>query len=538
VPSGSSWPLVGRPHATCSRRDSPSLRRKRSVWAAALLLVVAGAAGIRLFRLDAEPFWLDEVCTYSFNAGSLADVARTYAGDVHPPLYGILLHGWAFVFGTSQQALRSYSTACSLLALVCTIILVRAMTGDHWAALAAGIMVAVNPFDIWHARDARMYEQATAIATMATCVLWHWLERDDVARPPRRHALVFGALAVLLLYTHYLGSLLLAAQLVAMLVLLARHHRWRDATYLVGATASALLLFAPWALYVFRLHAGVSRVVAQVGWIPRPTLAGTFSYLTHEFFLGFAPAPETAASWFPVAGGGLLAAAVLARLSADHVEATSPARHSADGLALMLWLALGPALFAATISYIWRPIYFPPRFALFCLAPVVVALFTMAEAVRPPLRTAIVATITALMAIGATWQATAQTKVGLRELREMAERFGEPDYALLFPSPHSFLVRYSLPHAALHLSREGLGARLRAGTPTTVWVCLKDGTLPPRASTDGQIVAWLANTGPYRRLGNADQFTVYELHPGACGWAHARPCAEAGNAAPARGRLP
>ncbi len=487
------------------------MQRKEIAWVAALTLVASVALGIRLVGLDAEPFWLDEVCTHDFNAGTLASVVRTYAADVHPPLYGILLHLWGTVVGASEQALRGYSAAFSLVSLLCVMWLVRDVTGDGWMAVAAGLMLAVNPLDIWHARDARMYAQAACLATMAACVLWRWLQRRDVTSPPRRLATVYGLLAVLLLYTHYLASILLGSQVLAALLLFAVRRRWRDADYLLGAAAAALASFVPWAIFVLRFQPTLSRVVAHVGWIPKPHLFSVFAYLNHEFFLGFAHAPGTSAYWFPVVAGGVVAVALVAALSITPAPPGSPSRHTNEGLALMLWLTLGPALIAAVISSLWQPVYFPPRFSLFCLAPGVVALLVMLGNVRPPLRTVLIATITALMATGAAWQAAAPTKEGLREMARLASSFGEPDYALLLPSPNSILVHYYLPHAGLQISREELGPRLRPETPTTVWVCLKDGRLPPQDSRDGELVAWLATTGPYRRLGDADGYVVYEL---------------------------
>ncbi len=488
------------------------MQRKKVAWVAALTLVASVALGIRLAGLDAEPFWLDEVCTHDFNAGTLASVVRTYAADVHPPLYGILLHLWGTVVRTSEQALRGYSAAFSLVSLLCVVWLVRDVTGDGWMALAAGLMLAVNPLDIWHARDARMYAQAACLATIAACVLWRWLQREEVTSPPRRLAAAYGLLAVLLLYTHYLASILVGSQVLAVLLLFAVRRRWRDAAYLLGAAAGALALFVPWAVFVLRSRPSLFSVVAQVGWIPRPRLPDVFAYLNHEFFLGFARAAGTAAFWFPVATGGILAVALAAALSTGPAPAGELARHSNEALALVLWLTLGPALIAAVISSLWQPVYFPPRFSLFCLAPGVVALVVMLQNVRPPLRTVLVAAITALMATGAAWQAAAPTKEGLREMTRLAARFGEPAFALLIPSPNSILVHYYLPHADLKISREGLGPRLRPATPTLVWVCLKDGRLPPQGSRDGELVAWLATTGPHRRLGDADGYAVYELH--------------------------
>ena len=489
-------------------------RRGRWWWWFALALVASGALEIRLARLDAEPFWLDEVCTWNFNAGTLSSVVRSYAADVHPPLYGVLLHLWSRAFGHSEAALRSLSVPLSILGLICVVLLVLDMTGDRWAALAAGVMLAVNPLDTWHARDARMYTLTATLATAAACVLWLWLQRAQSGMPRKRLAAAYALLATLLLYSHYLGSLLLGAQVLGGLVLFSLHRRWRDSAYLLSAAAAACLLFAPWAAYVFRFRSTLANVAARVGWIPIPRLPDVFAYLNHEFFLGFGNPPSTAASWFPVASGGLLAVAVIAALSLGPVPQDSPGRRSHEGLALMLWLALGPALVAATVSRVWHPVYFPPRFSLFCLGPGVVALFVMLEPVRPPLRTALIAGLTALMATGAVWQAAVPTNQGLREMSSLAHVFGEPDDAFMIPSPHPLLVRYYLPHARLEPSKKELSSRLRSGKTAVVWVCLGDGQLPPPASADGQLVAWLATTGAYRRLGWADGFLVYELRAG------------------------
>lgn len=492
------------------QEENRLVRSKEVWWVAALTLVASAALGMRLVGLGAEPFWLDEVCTRNFNPGTLSSVLHAYAADVHPPLYGILLHLWGTLAGASEQALRSYSTAFSIVGLLCAVLLTRDVTGNRWAALAAGLMLAVNSLDIWYAREARMYAQAACLTTMASWVLWRWLQRKDAASTPRCLAVAYGFLAALLLYTHYLASIVLFSQVLVAFVLFSARRLWRDAAQLLGAAAAALASFVPWVIFVHRFRPSLYSAT-QVGWIPKPHLIDVFGYLNHEFFLGFASAPGTAADWFPVVTGGLLAVALVAAASTGPAPAGVPARRTSEALALLLWLALGPALVAAAISHLWHPVYFRPRFSLFCLAPGVVALVAMLAKVRPPLRTVLIATITAFMATGAAWQAASPTKQGLRELRRLAVSFGEPEFALLLPSPNSILVHYYLPHARLQLSREELGARLRSTTPVIVWVCLKDGELPPPKSREGELVSWLATTGPYRRLGNADGFVVYEL---------------------------
>ena len=44
-------------------------------------------------------------------------VRAVLLSDTSPPLYYLLLYGWTLVFGTSDVALRLFSTACSLACL-------------------------------------------------------------------------------------------------------------------------------------------------------------------------------------------------------------------------------------------------------------------------------------------------------------------------------------------------------------------------------------------------------------------------------------
>jgi len=278
----------------------------------------------------------------------------------------------------------------------------------------------------------------------------------------------------------------------------------------LAAAAAAVVSLVPWVLFVHHVRPTLCSA-SHVGWIPRPRLIEALGFLNHEFFLGFTTPPPNAAGWFTVVAGLLLGIAAAAGASAPPAPGDASVRRTREGISLLLWLALGPALAAAAISQLWHPIYFRPRFSLFCLAPFVVALVAMLARVRPPLRTLLLATITRLMATGAAWQAASPSKQGAPELRRLAASFGSPEFALLSPFPNELMLNHYLPGVRLQPSREDLRARLRSGTPATVWVCVGGDRLPPRTSADGAMIFWLARWGLHRVLGHADGFTVYEL---------------------------
>src|SRR4051812_33174976 len=70
---------------------------------------------IRLIGLSLDSLWFDEV--FSVRAGriSVSDIVILTRGDVHPPLYYLLLHFWMKLFGETEIAVRMLSVIFSVL---------------------------------------------------------------------------------------------------------------------------------------------------------------------------------------------------------------------------------------------------------------------------------------------------------------------------------------------------------------------------------------------------------------------------------------
>src|SRR5450759_2521821 len=82
---------------------------------ASLLLIVIIAVAFRVYKLDAQSFWYDEGNSARIAERSLQLIIAGAAGDIHPPLYYMVLHYWRALFGESEAALRSFSVACGAL---------------------------------------------------------------------------------------------------------------------------------------------------------------------------------------------------------------------------------------------------------------------------------------------------------------------------------------------------------------------------------------------------------------------------------------
>src|SRR5262249_436293 len=147
----------------------------------------------------------------------------------------LLMHAWQRLAGTGEAAVRFPSVCFSLAAVSLTYLLARRIAGEATALLSA-FVVAVSPFQIMSAQEARMYPLLGALALASTVALLSSVDRGGAHR-----WIAYIVAATLMGYTHYLGLLVLAAHGVWVAGWERRHLRsW------VGSAAAVALAFAPW----------------------------------------------------------------------------------------------------------------------------------------------------------------------------------------------------------------------------------------------------------------------------------------------------
>ena len=247
--------------------------RARSVALAAVLLV---AAAVRLFRLDALSFWLDETATLTYAHGTIVDI---WGLDTHPPLYYSLIAGWRQL-GESDYLLRLSSVLFSL-GSVGAIFFCGEALGGRWTALLAGALLALSPFSIQYAQELRMYALLECVVALSLLGLLRLLRDPAAAVGPLRNAWLLYALgAVLALYTHNFGVLWpLAANTAVLVLLLLGALQWPFVRRWLLVNLAVLALWAPfWPSLIEQTSA-----VIDDFWFAQPTILealGQIGYVT------------------------------------------------------------------------------------------------------------------------------------------------------------------------------------------------------------------------------------------------------------------
>lgn len=213
-----------------------SARRLRNVLYAAPVLIFAFF--LRAYRLDGQSFWYDEGNSAFMTTRTLSEIIAGAAGDIHPPLYYVLLNWWSHLSGNTEFGLRFLSVICGLLLVVVIYKLGQKLFLPEAGLAAAGI-AAMSPFLVYFSQEARMYMLGTLLCALAGLFFIKALEKD-------RFWVAYTLSAAAALYTqYYTFGVILAFNAFFALAIMWRSGRglW---TRWLGANLALALLYAPW----------------------------------------------------------------------------------------------------------------------------------------------------------------------------------------------------------------------------------------------------------------------------------------------------
>jgi len=191
----------------------------KHLWQLMVLLVLLAFAW-RLFAIEKQSLRGDEALSVIYAQRPLKgiiEITRFISG--HPPLFYAALHFWEKATGTSELTVRFFAAWWGVLAVPLVFVLGKTLFSPQ-VGLWAALLVAVNPFQIMHSQDIRVYTLLQTSALLSC--LWFW-KSTTTPRPPHRRYWVFYILSsVIVVYAHYFGVFLILAQAVFFV-----WYRWR-----------------------------------------------------------------------------------------------------------------------------------------------------------------------------------------------------------------------------------------------------------------------------------------------------------------------
>jgi mannosyltransferase len=231
----------------------------------ALILIVALAAALRLYGLEIQSLWNDELSSWarSHGKGLLRTIADAANHDAHPPLNHIIM--WLVLNSVGDDALylRLPSAIFGILAVYRVYFLARDAY-DHRAGLFAAATLAVSYTALFYSQEARINSLVALLTVLSTHAALHWAQAlSHGQRPPSRVVVRLCLWSILLIYAHYFGILTVAAQALALFVLCLARAPGRLGSLILGYLVIAVS-YLPWLPpMMFQLGLGPS-------WITEP----------------------------------------------------------------------------------------------------------------------------------------------------------------------------------------------------------------------------------------------------------------------------
>lgn len=165
---------------------------------AVLLAILFAATALRFYQLDHKSLWGDEIAQVRRSSIELLRILDEYRA---PPRFFLpfVLEHFARRIGTDEFWLRLPSTLASVLAVAVMFCAARRLIGRA-GAVAAALLIAVAPYQIWYAQEARMYAAHTLYTLLS---LYYFLALVRSPNPVNAFGLFLAN--TLAVYNHLFG---------------------------------------------------------------------------------------------------------------------------------------------------------------------------------------------------------------------------------------------------------------------------------------------------------------------------------------------
>jgi mannosyltransferase len=250
---------------------------KKHFW---LVLILIMAAILRLWDLGAESFWLDEALTLKKIAYNLPDFVRYLGNESQTFLYYTLERIFCQIGGTGEWATRFPSVLYGLSAVYGIFLLSRRLFSPA-VGLYSAFLLAINPFAIFYAQDARPYSLFLAVAIFS---LYFFLRVMDTGTRGARAGYIIATTAAL--YSHPLAPLLFGVQAVVWWIYRDKNVPWmHEVRRVLKPVCLTVLLYLPQLAMIFRAIRDKIQGTAIASWIPVPDLHSIVRTVQQYFML-------------------------------------------------------------------------------------------------------------------------------------------------------------------------------------------------------------------------------------------------------------
>ena len=171
---------------------------------------------LRLVNLN-QSLWLDETVQALTSKGTFLNLFSELHGDFHPPLYHLLIWGWAHLLGNGEIAMRLPSVIFGTATIFIVYLIAKQIVPKKFSIpTIAALFLATAPFHIYYSQEARTYALTTFLASLSFYFFLKIINhsKQGVVTHDRTANVLYVLTTVLMLYSDYYGLFVFLAQIM------------------------------------------------------------------------------------------------------------------------------------------------------------------------------------------------------------------------------------------------------------------------------------------------------------------------------------
>ncbi|MBC7523020.1 MAG: glycosyltransferase family 39 protein [Flavobacterium sp.] len=242
-----------------------------------LIAIIVFATILRLYHIDFQSIWLDEIHTMN-EANPNLSFSEVYtsilSGEQMPPLYFYILHYLFIIFGYTTIIARVFSAILGVISLYAIFLLGKELVNKK-IGLIASLLLCFNSFHLYFSQEARPYMMLLLFSILSFYGLIKYLKI-----PTRKNALIYGVFSALMIHSHFFGLFTLVSQILIIFFFLVISEKQNKKSFLINSLLAGLViivLFAP----IFPIFLNITKI--KEFWIPAPT-PDSYTLIFKEFF--------------------------------------------------------------------------------------------------------------------------------------------------------------------------------------------------------------------------------------------------------------
>lgn len=243
-----------------------------------LIIIIFIATALRLFHLDFQSIWLDEIitmkeCDPKLSFSESYEIMKIWENN--PIIYYYLVKINSMVFGHSTLVVRGFSAFIGILC-VYLFYLIGKEISDRRTGLIAASLASINFFLITYSQEARAYILLTFFTILSFYQLIKFLKNNTI-----KSALFYGLTLTLLINTHFFGLFVLVSHAVILFVFLFDTENKNKLSFILKASFAGILAILIWYYISWDMFKIASEIKSF--WIPPPS-PGLITGVFREFF--------------------------------------------------------------------------------------------------------------------------------------------------------------------------------------------------------------------------------------------------------------